>query len=115
MRKTAKHVNFKMPIKEIFVEETTPGIDPIPFKVWLRRQPQSEQQRYHQARARADAYRREAIDAGIMSIEPGTASYIWRDEEAKTQGKRQDDECMSFYSRFNAETGRRITGILKEI
>ena len=115
MRKTAKHVNFKMPIKEIFVEETTPGIDPIPFKVWLRRQPQSEQQRYHQARARADAYRQEAIDAGIMSIEPGTASYIWRDEEAKKQGKRQDDECMSFYSRFNADTGRRITGILKEI
>jgi hypothetical protein len=104
-----------MPIKEIFVEETTLGIDPIPFEVWLSRQPQSDQQQYYQARVRADTYRQEAIDAGIMSIEPGTVSYIWRDEEAKKQGKRQDDECMSFYSRFNADTGRRITGILKEI
>jgi hypothetical protein len=104
-----------MPIKEIFVEETTPGIDPIPFEVWLSRQPQSDQQRYYQARVRADTHRQEAIDAGIMSIEAGTASYIWRDEEAKKQGKRQDDECMSFYSRFNADTGRRIAGILKEI
>ena len=104
-----------MPVKETFVVETTPGIDPVPFEVWLSRQPQSEQQRFHQARARADTYRQEAIDAGLMSIEPGTGAYIWRDEQAKQQGKRQDDECMSFYSRFNADTGRRVTGILKEI
>ena len=117
MRKIAKHVNFKMPIKEIFVEETTPGIDPIPFEVWLSRQPQSEQQRYHQARARADVYRQAAIDAGLMIRVHGTSpgAYIWRDEEAKKQGKQQDDECMDFYDRFNADTGRRVTGVLKEI
>jgi len=104
-----------MPIKEIFVVETTPGIEPIPFDVWISRQPLSEQRRYRQARARADAYRQEAIDAGLMSIEPGTGSYIWRDEHAKEQGKRQDDECMDFYDRFNADTGRQVNGVLKEI
>jgi hypothetical protein len=104
-----------MPIKEIFIIETTPGIDPIPFKVWLSRQPQSEQNRYHQARARADVYRQEAIDAGIMSIELSTDAYIWRDEQAKQQGKQQDDECMAFYDRFNADTGRRVNGVLTEI
>ena len=104
-----------MPIVETWIEETTPGIDPIPFKVWLAHQPESEQQRFYLARARADAYRQEAIDAGIMSIDPGTLSYIWRDEEAKNQGKQQDEECMDFYTRFNAEPGRKITGVLKEI
>ena len=104
-----------MPVKEIFVVETTPGIEPIPFDVWLSRQPASEQQIYRQARARADAYRQEAIDAGFMSIEPGTGSYIWRDKQAKEQGKRQDEECMDFYTRFNADTGRQVNGVLKEI
>jgi hypothetical protein len=104
-----------MPIKETFVMETTPGIDPIPFEVWMSQQPQSEQQRYHQARARADAYRQEAIDAGIMSIEIGTGDYIWRDEEAKKQGKRQDEECMDFYTRYNADNGIQVNGVLTEI
>ena len=104
-----------MPIKETFVVETAPGIDPIPFDAWLAGQPPSEQQRYRQARARADVYRQEAIDAGLMSIEPGTGAYIWRDEQAKQQGKRQDDECMDFYTRYNADTGRRVNGVLTEI
>ena len=104
-----------MPVKETFVVETTPGIDPIPFDAWLAGQSQSEQQRYRQARIRADAYRQEAIDSGIMSIETGTGAYIWRDEQAKQQGKRQDDECMDFYTRYNADTGRRVNGVLTEI
>jgi len=104
-----------MPVKETFVIEITPGIEPIEFDVWIRRQPRSEQQRYRESRARADAYRQQAIDAGLMSVEPGTWDYIWRDEQAKQQGKRQDEECMDFYTRFNAETGRKITGVLKEI
>jgi hypothetical protein len=104
-----------MPIKETFIMETTTGIDPIPFEVWLSRQPQSEQQRFHQARARADTYRQEAIDAGLMSIEIDTGAYIWRDEQAKQQGKRQDDECMDFYTRYNSDTGIRVNGVLTEI
>jgi hypothetical protein len=35
-----------VPIVETWIEETTPGIDPIPFKVWLAHQPESEQQRF---------------------------------------------------------------------
>jgi hypothetical protein len=106
-----------MPIKETFVIETTPGIEPIEFDVWIRRQPQSEQQRFHQARVRADAYRQAAIDAGLMIRVHGEklGAYIWRDEAARKQGKQQDDECMDFYDRFNADTGRRVTGVLKEI
>ena len=117
MRKIAKHVNFKMPIKETFVVETTPGIEPISFDDWLAQQSASEQQRYHQARARADVYRQAAIDASLMIRVHGTSpgAYIWRDEEAKKQGKQQDEECMEFYSRFNADTGRRVTGVLTEI
>jgi len=114
-RKTAKRVNFKMPIKETFVVETTPGIEPIPWDIWFKNLPESEQQRYRQARARADAYRQEAIDAGLMVIEPNSGSYIWRDEQAKKQGKRQDNECMDFYDRFNAASGRRVNGVLEEI
>ena len=90
--------------------ETTPGIDPIPFDIWLAKQPLSEQKRYRESRARADAYRQAAIDAGFMihihGSEPG--AYIWRDEEAKKQGKQQDDECMEFYNRFNFDTGRKL-------
>jgi hypothetical protein len=104
-----------MPIKETFIIETTPGIEPISWNIWFKNLPLSEKQRYHQARARADAYRQEAIDAGLMSIEPGTGNYIWRDEQAKQQGKRQDDECLDFYTRFNADTGRQVNGVLKEI
>jgi hypothetical protein len=50
-----------------------------------------------------------------MSIETGTGAYIWRDEQAKQQGKRQDEECMDFYTRYNADTGRRVNGVLTEI
>ena len=97
--------------------ETTPGIDPIPFDQWLAQQPVSEQQRYHLARSKADAYRQQAIDAGFMIRVEGASpgEYIWRDEEAKQQGKQQDDECMDFYTRFNADTGRRVNGVLTEI
>ena len=104
-----------MPIKETFVMETTPGIDPIPFDTWLAQQSLSEQQRFSEARARADAYRQAAIDAGLMSIEPETGSYIWRDADAKNQGKLEDDECLDFYTRFNADTGRIVNGVLTEI
>ena len=104
-----------MPIKETFVEETTPGIDPIPFDQWLAQQSTSDQERFYQARARADAYRQEAIDTGRLSIEPGTGSYIWKDQEMKRQGKRQDKECMNFYAKFNADTGRRIIYVSTEI
>jgi hypothetical protein len=106
-----------MPIKEIFIIETTPGIDPIPFDVWLARQSPSEQDRYHQARARADAYRQEAIDAGLMIHVAGAVpgAYIWRDEAAKKQGKRQDNECMDFYARFNADTGRKLVTVVEHV
>ena len=104
-----------MPIKEIFVIETTPGIDPIHFDVWLARQTQSEQQRYRAARIRADAYRQAAIDAGLMIHVQGAnpGAYIWRDEEAKKQGKQQDDECMGFYDRYNADTGRKLVSVIE--
>ena len=106
-----------MPIKETFVIETTPGIDPIPFDVWLRQQPQKEQKRYQEARARADAYRQAAIDAGLMIHVHGASpgAYIWRDEEAKKQGKQQDDECMDFYDRFNADTGRKLVSVVEHV
>ena len=104
-----------MPIREKFVEELTPGIEPTPWPVWFENLSEDEQQRYHQARARMDAYRQEAIDSGLMIIDPATADYIWRDEQAKQQGKRQDDECLEFYNRYNTETGRKIKSVLMEV
>ena len=102
-----------MPVKETFVVKTTPGIDPILFDDWLAQQSLSEQQRYYQSRARADLYRQAAIDAGLI-IHVRNA-YIWRDEEARKQGKRQDDECMDFYNRFNADTGRKLVSVIDHI
>jgi hypothetical protein len=93
--------------------ETTPGIDPITFDVWIAQQSPSEQKRYWESRAWADMYRQQAIDAGLMIHIDGTdpGVYIWRDEAAKQQGKQQDDECLEFYDRFNAETGRRLVTV----
>jgi len=106
-----------MPIKETFIVETTIGITPIPFDTWLGQQSQSEQQRYREARARADTYRQEAINAGLMihvhGASPGV--YIWRDEAAKKQGKQQDDECMDFYNRFNTDTGRKLVSVTEYV
>ena len=106
-----------MPIKETFVIETTPGIEPIPWDIWFKNLPASEQQRYHQARARADVYRQAAIDDGLMIHVHGASpgAYIWRDEAAKKQGKQQDDECMDFYDRFNADTGRKLVTVTEYV
>ena len=106
-----------MPIREKFIMETTPGIEPIVFSDWLDRLPLEEQKQYNEARARMDAYRQEAIDAGRMiqvhGVSPG--EYIWRDEDAKKQGKRQDDECLRFYDRFNAETGKKLVIVIEYV
>lgn len=106
-----------MPIKETFIVETTPGITPIPFDTWLGQQSQSEQQRFWNARARADAYRQQAIDDGLMIHVHGASpgAYIWRDEAAKKQGKQQDNECMEFYDRFNADTGRKLVTVAEYV
>lgn len=106
-----------MPIIEKFVIETTPGIEPILFSEWLAQLPVDEQQRYNDARARMDAYRQEAIDSGRMIHVHGASpgEYIWRDEAAKKQGKQSDNECLSFYDRFNAETGRKLVIIVEHV
>jgi hypothetical protein len=61
-----------------------------------------------------DAYRQEAIDDGRMIIDKD-GSYIWRDEQAKKQGKRQDEECLNFYDRYNKEVGITVTWTWTEI
>jgi len=103
-----------MPIKQTFIHQYATSDKPISFSQWLATQSDSEQTRYHQARARMDEYRNEAIDAGLMVIDKDN-SYIWRDEEAKNQGKRQDDECLGFYDRYNAAVGLTVTWIWEEI
>jgi len=102
-----------MPVLQTWVHEYPPGVVPIPFDDWLNTLPPEEQQRYHIARARADAKRQKAIDEGRMIIT--NDGYVWKDESSLLMGKEQDDECMSFYDRFNAETGRTQIGIYKEV
>lgn len=106
-----------MPIRETFVIETTPGIDPITFDDWLSQQSESEQQRYHAAAARNDSYRQEAIDSGRMIWVHGSSpgQYIWKDEEAWKQNKLQDAECMGFYDRFNSDTGRKLVSVIEQV
>jgi hypothetical protein len=96
-----------MPIKQTFITNYPPGPTPISFLEWLATQPDKEKSRYHLARARMDAYRQEAIDDGRMSL--ADDGYIWRDEQAKQQGKRQDDECLNFYDRYNKDVGITVT------
>lgn len=103
-----------MPIKQTFITHYPPGDMPIPFLEWLATQPDSEQSKYHQARARMDAYRQEAIDDGRMIIDKD-GSYVWSNEQAKQQGKRQDDECLDFYDRYNAAVGITVTWTMTEI
>ena len=103
-----------MPIKQTFIEHFPPGTEPIYFGEWLDKQPASEQSRYYQSRARMDEYREEAIADGRMIID-NDGSYIWRDEQAKQQGKHQDNECLEFYNRYNAEVGLTVTSVWTEI
>ena len=103
-----------MPIKQTFITNYPPGTKPISFLEWLAMQPESEQSIYHQARARMDVYRQEAIDDGRMIIDNDN-NYIWRDEQSKQQGKRQDDECLDFYDRYNADVGVTVTWTWEEI
>ena len=102
-----------MPILQTWIVERLPGFEPILFSDWLSKLPAEEQQRYHAARVRADALRQRAIDEGRMVItEDG---YVWKDQSAFSIGKENDDECIDFYTRYNAETGIIQTGIHKEI
>jgi hypothetical protein len=102
-----------MPILQTWIVERLPGFEPILFSDWLSKLPAEEQQRYHAARVQADALRQQAIDEGRMVItEDG---YVWKDQSAFSIGKENDDECMDFYARYNAETGIIQTGIHKEI
>jgi hypothetical protein len=102
-----------MPILQTWIVERLPGFETILFSDWLSKLPAEEQQRYHAARVRADALRQQAIDEGRMVItEDG---YVWKDQSAFSIGKENDDECMDFYTRYNAETGIIQTGIHKEI
>ena len=103
-----------MPIRQTFIKQYLPGVKPLTFPEWLATQSDSEQARYYQSRARMDIYRQEAIDDGRMSIDQD-GNYIWRDEDAKNQGKRQDDECLSFYNRFNKDVGLTMTWTWEEI
>ena len=111
-----------MSLKQTFITQYAPGVEMITFPEWLATLSDSEQTRYHQARARMDAYRQEAIDAGRMIIDKD-GSYVWRDEAAINWkdknslgfGKKIDDECLSFYDRFNADTGKTVTSIITEI
>ena len=114
MPKTAKHVNFKMPIKQTFVTHYPSDSTPISFREWFATLPNDEQSSFYRARARMDAYRQEAIDDGRMIIDKD-GSYIWRDEQAKKQGKRQDEECLNFYDRYNKEVGITVTWTWTEI
>ena len=103
-----------MPIKQTFITHYPPGDKPISFLEWLATQPDNEQSTYHLARARMDAYRQEAIDDGRMIIDKD-GSYVWSDEQAKQQGKRQDDKCLEFYDRYNTAVGITVTWIWTEI
>lgn len=102
-----------MPILQTWVVKYPPGVTPVLFADWLGTLPLEEQQRYHTARCRADVKRQKAIDEGRMIIT--TNGYVWKDELSLLTGKEQDDECMSFYDRFNAETGRTQTELYKEV
>jgi hypothetical protein len=102
-----------MPILQTWVVEQLPGFEPTTFESWLLKLPTEEQERYRAARSRADALRQKAIDEERMIItEDG---YVWKDQSSVRIGKENDDECMNFYTRFNAETGQIRTGIYKEI
>jgi hypothetical protein len=118
LKKTANRVNYKgiqMPLVEKFTIETTPGIEPISFSEWLDQLPPGEKDRYYTASARNDAHRNEAIAAGLMIVVPGTSEYTWRDDAAKAQGKTNDLECMEFYDRFNADTGRKLVTTIEHV
>lgn len=114
MRNPAKHVNFNVPIKQKFITTYLPGATYMSFGEWLTTQSKDEQSRYHQARARMDAYRQEAIDNGRMTIDLYN-NYIWRDEQSRQQGKQQDDECLNFYDRYNKDVGMIVTWVWEEI
>jgi len=103
-----------MPIKQKFIISYLPGSTGISFGEWLSTQSQDEQSRYHQARARMDAYRQEAIDDGRMTIDENS-DYIWRDVQSRQQGKQQDDECLNFYHRYNKDVGMIVTWSWEEI
>jgi len=102
-----------MPIKQTFIINYQSDSKPISFFEWLATRPEEEQSSYHQARTRMDAYRQEAIDNGLMTLD--TDGYIWRDEQARQQGKRQDDECLNFYDRYNKDVGITVTWTWTEI
>jgi hypothetical protein len=102
-----------MPILQTWTVERQPGTKPILFSDWLLTLPAEEQQRYYTARIRADALRQAAIDEGRMIITDD--GYVWKDQSAFKIGKEHDDECMDFYTRYNAEIGIVQTGTHKEI
>jgi len=102
-----------MPILQTWTVERLPGFAPVTFDEWLSKLPAKEQERYHAARLRADALRQKAIDEGRMIITDD--GYVWKNQSSFGIGKENDDECMNFYTRFNAETGIVQTGIHKEI
>ena len=102
-----------MPILQTWETEQLPGYQPITFDDWLLGLPEEEQQRYWKARARADALRQKAIDEGRMIIT--LDGYVWKDQASLQVGKKNDDECLDFFTRFNAETGKVKKGVYKEI
>jgi hypothetical protein len=104
-----------MPIKQTFIKNyPLSDTTPITFLEWLATQSDSDQARFHQARARMDAYRQEAIDDGRMTIDTD-GNYIWSDEQAQQQGKQQDNECLEFYDRYNTAVGLTVTWTWTEI
>jgi hypothetical protein len=70
---------------------------------WLKTLTVEEQEEYRLADIRQKALRQTVVDSGNLTLIEDKSKYLWKDTEAHTQGKPEDEIWIKYFIRFLRE------------
>lgn len=70
---------------------------------WLKTLSVEEQEEYRLADIRQKALRQSVVDSGNLTLIEDKSKYLWKDSDAHTQGKPEDEIWIKYFIRFLQE------------